>query len=175
MINSRAKIIIEKPANALTCCRFIASILLLFVPVFSLNFYILYLFCGFSDVLDGTIARKTNSASSFGSKLDTAADFLFMIISLIRILPAINIPTFIWIWIAVIFVIKLSNVLHGLVNDKMLISEHTIMNKITGFLIFSFPFTIPFIEITYSSVFICVVATLSAIDERNIIRMKRHV
>ena len=54
-------------ANVLTGCRIFGSILLLFFPAFSLDFYILYLLCGFSDMVDGTIARKTNSTSKFGS------------------------------------------------------------------------------------------------------------
>ena len=54
-------------ANILTGCRMIGSILLLFFPAFSLDFYITYLLCGFSDMIDGAIARKTNSTSKFGS------------------------------------------------------------------------------------------------------------
>ena len=63
-------------ANVLTACRILGSILLLFFPVFSVAFYIIYIFCGVSDMIDGTIARKTNSISKFGSKLDTIADLV---------------------------------------------------------------------------------------------------
>lgn len=45
-------------ANILTGCRILGSILLLFFPAFFVAFYIIYLFCGFSDMIDGTIARK---------------------------------------------------------------------------------------------------------------------
>ena len=69
---------IKHIANILTGCRILGSILLLFFPVFSLAFYIIYLLCGFSDMIDGTIARKTNSASEFGAKLDTVADLVFV-------------------------------------------------------------------------------------------------
>lgn len=64
-------------ANILTSCRILGSILLLFFPTFSVEFYIIYIFCGFSDMTDGTIARKTNSVSRFGSRLDTVADLFF--------------------------------------------------------------------------------------------------
>ena len=74
-------------ANILTSCRILGSVLLLFIPAFSLGFYIIYFFCGLSDMLDGTIARKTNTVSSFGSKLDTAADFVFMTICALKLLP----------------------------------------------------------------------------------------
>lgn len=48
----------------------------------STPFYILYMICGLSDVLDGIIARKTNTASSFGARLDTIADFIFVTVLL---------------------------------------------------------------------------------------------
>ena len=51
-------------ANILTGYRILGSILLLFFPAFSTEFYITYLLCGFSDMIDGTIARKTNTASN---------------------------------------------------------------------------------------------------------------
>ena len=85
-------------ANILTGCRILGSILLLFFQVFTLEFYITYLLCGFSDMIDGTIARKTNSISKFGDKFDTVADLVLVIISLIKLLPIIHIPFWLWIW-----------------------------------------------------------------------------
>ncbi len=52
-------------ANIITSCRIVCSILMLFFPGFSVQWYILYLLCGFSDMIDGTVARKTNSDSEF--------------------------------------------------------------------------------------------------------------
>lgn len=46
-------------ASIITVCRILGSIGLLFCPVFSASFYGLYLFCGLTDMVDGTIARKT--------------------------------------------------------------------------------------------------------------------
>ena len=85
-------------ANILTGCRIFGSILLLFFPAFSLDFYITYLLCGLSDMIDGTIARKTNSTSELGAKMDTVADFVFITASLVKILQKINIPQWLWIW-----------------------------------------------------------------------------
>ena len=73
-------------ANILTGSRILGSILLLFFPAFSLGFYITYILCGFSDMIDGTIARKTNGISKFGSQLDTIADFVFVLVSLYKLL-----------------------------------------------------------------------------------------
>ena len=89
---------IKNVANILTSFRIVGSVLLLFFPVFSEAFYSIYLLCGFSDMIDGTIARKTNSVSEFGSKLDTVADIVFVAVSLIKLLPTIHIPEWLWIW-----------------------------------------------------------------------------
>ena len=79
-------------ANIITFCRIIGSILLLLFPTFSVGFYIVYSLCGFSDMIDGAIARKTRAVSSFGSKLDTVADAVFMAVCAVKLLPIINIP-----------------------------------------------------------------------------------
>ena len=134
-------------ANILTGSRILGSILLLFFPAFSLGFYITYILCGFSDMIDGTIARKTNSISKFGSQLDTIADFVFVLVSLFKLLPAIHIPGWLWIWGGVIAVIKISNIIWGYVSKKQFISMHTIMNKLTGLLLFLLPLTMSFMEL----------------------------
>ena len=152
-------------ANILTGSRIFGSILLLFFPAFSMAFYIIYLFCGFSDMVDGTIARKTNSTSKLGSQLDTVADLIFVVVSLFKLLPAIDIPQWLWIWGGVIAVIKISNIIWGYVSNKQFISLHTIMNKITGLLLFLFPLILSFSELKFTAIVVCAIATFSAIQE----------
>ena len=152
-------------ANILTSCRILGSILLLFFPVFSSSFYITYLLCGFSDMIDGTIARKTNSVSDFGSKIDTAADLVFVAVSCIKLLPTIHIPWWLWIWGGIIAIIKIGNIIWGYISKKQFISLHTIMNKATGLLLFLFPLIISFIDLKYIAIFVCSIAIFSAIQE----------
>ena len=152
-------------ANILTCSRILGSILLLFYSVFSFDFYITYLLCGFSDMVDGTIARKTNSASKLGCQLDTIADLIFVAVSLFKFLPAIHIPRWLWIWGSIIAVIKISNIVWGYVSKKQFLSLHTTMNKVTGLLLFLFPLTVSFLELNYTAIAVCSIATLSAIQE----------
>ena len=160
-------------ANILTSCRILGSVLLLFFPAFSAAFYIIYLFCGFSDMIDGTIARKTNSISSFGSKLDTVADLIFAMVSLVKLLPVLHIPVWIWIWGGMIALIKISNIILGYVSQNQFISLHTIMNKATGMLLFLLPLTISFVELKYTAIVVCSIATLSAIQEGVYVISKR--
>lgn len=152
-------------ANIMTGCRILLSIILLFCPIFSVGFYGIYLLCGFTDMVDGTIARKTNSVSEFGARLDTTSDFIFFAVALIKLLPVIHIPKWIWVWIVIITIIKIFNVILGFIYKKKLISLHTVMNKITGLLLFLIPPALQFIEIKYSFAVVCIIATIAAIQE----------
>lgn len=160
----------KQMANIITACRVVGSILLLFFPLFSSGFYVTYLLCGFSDMIDGTVARKTNSNSRSGAKFDSIADFVFMIIVCYKCLPVIQIPLWLWIWIILIAIVKLSNIIWGLIRRKSLLSIHSKLNKITGFVLFLLPLTIPFIAITYSLSASCLLATFAAIQECHYIR-----
>lgn len=162
-------------ANIVTSCRMIFSIIMLFLPVFSTWFYVMYLLCGLTDMVDGTIARKTNSTSTFGAKLDTIADFIFVLAAMVKLLPEMKLPGWVWIWILIISGIKILNVIVGFVCRKRLIAEHTIMNKITGLLLFLLPLTLVFIELEYSAGVVCTMATFSAVQEGYYIRIGREI
>ncbi len=152
-------------ANIITSLRITGSVALLFIPVFSFGFYAIYLFCGFSDMIDGTIARKTNTVSEFGSKLDTVADFVFVVVCLIKLLPLLHIPTWLWIWIVVIAIIKATGIVLGFVLRRKLVALHTVLNKVTGVLLFLLPLTLAFIEPAYSCTVVCAIATVAAVQE----------
>ena len=152
-------------ANIITSCRILCSILMLFFHMASIPFYVLYLLGGLSDVLDGIIARKTNTASAFGARLDTIADVIFVVILLIKIGSEMDVPIWLWIWIVAIAGIKIVNIIGGFVRTKRFIVEHTLLNKITGVLLFLLPFTLFWVDLMYSAMVVCVVATFSAIQE----------
>ena len=97
-------------ANTITFFRMAAGIALLFCPVFSPVFYVLYIAAGISDIADGFVARKTNTAGGFGAKLDTAADFVFIAVCLIKLLPILNIPAWLYVWTGIIALIKAVNI-----------------------------------------------------------------
>ena len=161
-------------ANIITLCRILGSIVLLFCPVFSACFYGLYLFCGLTDMVDGTIARKTGTASSFGAKLDTVADFLFVIASFAKLVPVIRIPVWIWVWATVIAVVKLVNLVWGFTQMKQMPSLHTIANKATGLCLFLLPLTTSFADLRYTAPAVCVLATIAAIQEGYCIAAGHH-
>ncbi len=161
-------------ANLITCFRILASTALLFCQPLSPTFYVLYIAAGISDMIDGPVARRTNAATAFGEKLDTAADFLFMAVCLYKLLPVLDVPVWLWVWIAVIALIKVVNVVSGFAVQKRFVTLHTTMNKAAGALLFLLPLTFPYIELKYTSVVVCAVATFAAVQEGHIIRMGRR-
>ena len=152
-------------ANIITGSRIALSLPLLFIPLSSAWFYVFYIFCGLTDMIDGTIARKTETVSSFGSKLDTASDLVFMAVCAVKLLPKINICIWLWIWIAVIAIVKVTNIVIGFIRRKKLVALHTVLNKTTGLLLFFLPLTLQFVVPTYSLAVVCTVATIAALQE----------
>ena len=157
-------------ANAVTIFRMAASIVLLFCPAFSPAFYMFYIAAGVSDMLDGYVARKTNTDSRFGAKLDTIADYVFVIVCLIKLLPVIRIQIWLYVWIGIIAVIKVVNIISGFALQKTLMAVHSAMNKTTGVLLFLLPLTVPVLLMKYFAIFVCAAATFAAIQEGHLIR-----
>ena len=159
-------------ANIITIIRILCSIAILFCPVFSMAFYSLYIAAGLSDMIDGWVARRTNTTSAFGSKLDTIADIIFVIACLFKFIPAMDIPIWLYVWIGVIALIKIINIISGYVVQKQFIAVHSVMDKITGTLLFILPLTISFVDLKYSAIVVCIIATFAAIQEGHFIRTK---
>ncbi len=157
-------------ANSITGIRIACSMALLFCPVFSPAFFALYIIAGVSDMIDGTIARKTGTVSKFGSKLDTVADLVLVVICLIKLIPVIHIPSWLMIWIVVIAVIKAANLISGYVVRKEIVALHTVMNKVTGLFLFLLPLTLSFIDLKYSGAVAGALASFAAIQEGHLIR-----
>ena len=162
-------------ANIITGSRIVFSLPLIFLPLSSAWFYVFYLLCGLSDMVDGTVARRTNSASEFGARLDTVSDFVFITVALIEFVPHLHIPVWLWIWVALIALIKILNIALVFIAKKKLISIHSELNKITGFALFLLPLSLAFIEPTYSILAICVLATVAVAQEIYLVAKGRDV
>ena len=159
-------------ANIITIVRILCSIAILFCPVFSVAFYSLYIAAGLSDMIDGWVARRTNTVSEFGAKLDTVADFVFVVVCLVKLLPVMDVPVWLYVWIGIIAVIKVINIVSGYVVQKRFVAVHSVMNKVTGVLLFVLPLTLSFIDLKYSATVVCIIATFAAVQEGHFIRTK---
>ena len=151
--------------NCISVSRIIFSLALIYIKPLSVAFYAIYIICGFSDIVDGYIARKTGTASRIGAKLDSVADMVMVAVLLFVLYPILNPTTTIVIWIISVAIIRLTSMVVALKKYKTFASIHTYGNKITGIVLFIFPIWIPFIHTIVLMYIICVLTSLSAIEE----------
>ncbi|KAA1182064.1 phosphatidylglycerophosphate synthase [Paenibacillus sp. B2(2019)] len=151
--------------NGITFGRIILAMLLLVLKPLSLAFLVIYILCGVTDLIDGPIARMTNTTSSLGAKLDSAADTILIAVSLFTLYPLLGLTLEIMIWIFMIAVIRLTSIGVALRRFKTYASIHTYGNKLTGLLLFITPLWLLHIDHTIWNVFVCIIATISAVEE----------
>ena len=161
-------------ANYISVSRIIMSIIFFITETFSIAFYIIYIYCGISDMLDGFIARKSKNESKIGARLDSISDIIFVIIAMIKILPFLNLTNGIIIWTAFIVFIKIVNVTYSYIYYKQIVLPHTTANKITGFILFIAPFIIINTNSVIFEIIICSIATFAAAQEGRYIRTKKY-
>ena len=152
-------------ANIVTVSRIIFSLLLFVFKSDSYSFAVLYLLCGITDMLDGFIARKLHSESEKGARLDSVADLIFAVVYAVSILPLLSVPFWVWIWTAIIAVIKIAGIIIAGRKAKKLLIEHSFGNKLTGLLLFLLPLSVYVADVKYTAAVVCAVATVIAIGE----------
>lgn len=152
-------------ANIITLSRAFAAIALLFLPVGGPWFWVLYAWCGVSDMLDGPLARKAGTASQAGARLDSLADLVFAVVCLIKILPALHLELWLFIWIILVAVFKIGSYIINLGKRGDFESAHSLWNKMAGFIIFV---SIPLVIAMGQGLYVmpaCVIATIAAIQD----------
>ena len=118
--------------NILSALRLLGAASLLLCDPTGAAFWVIYVLCGVSDMVDGYLARRLHAESKTGAVLDSVADICFVACCAIRLLPVLQIPTWLWIWAGLIVIIKMSNQISALVVHKHLCFPHTKANKLTG-------------------------------------------
>ncbi|MBW9148145.1 CDP-alcohol phosphatidyltransferase family protein [Clostridium sp. CM028] len=156
-------------ANYISIARIFFSITLLVAKPLSIVFFAIYLVCGISDVFDGYIARKTDTASKLGEKLDSVADLIMVVILTIVLYPIINSiinPTVqIIVWVVIIGIVRVVSMIVVFVKYKTFGILHTYGNKITGLVLFAFPLSLAFSQSDVLMYIICMVASAAAFEE----------
>lgn len=95
-------------------------------------------------------------------------------VCLIKLLPVLHIPAWLYAWIGIIALIKVVNIISGLAVQKKLVAVHSVMNKATGVLLFLLSLTIPTVPLRDSAIVTCAAATFAAIQEGHFIRTGRE-
>ena len=152
-------------ANVITISRvFLAIILLIFFREISVSFIIIYTVAEFTDMIDGTIARKTNSCSQAGAMFDSIADFLLNA-SLIKIVFTMKIMTKkLTVWLIFALGIGAISPIINLIKHKKIYFIHSIPCKIVGGLLLIVPFAIHFDFIIPYLYFMLTLITIAMIE-----------
>ena len=87
-------------------------------------------------MLDGFLARRWGVESKFGARLDSLADFVFVLAVGYKLFPWLKLPTTLWMMIGLIALVKIVNAISSYVIKHRIEFLHTKANKLTGFLLF---------------------------------------
>ena len=160
---------IKNLQNKITIIRIIFSIFIVLTKPFTLLFWILYIVCGISDILDGFVARSMKQESEFGAKLDSIADIIFISSVTIVLIPIIKIPYWIWICVVIVIFIRILSYLVGFKKFCTFTSLHTYANKLTGLLLFFIPVFYEMFNFDITVIILSISSILSSVEELIII------
>ena len=158
--------------NILSASRIALCLPLLMVDAMTLTFWGLYLIAGLTDMLDGFLARRWGVESKFGARLDSLADFVFVLAVGYKLFPWLKLPATLWMMIGLIALVKVSNAISAFVVKHRIKFLHTKANKLTGFLLFIGMMTIGQSYFIPAAWMIACIALFAAIQEGHLIRSK---
>ena len=153
--------------NILSASRIALCLPLLLADAMTVSFWVLYVIAGTTDMLDGFLARRWGVESKFGARLDSLADFVFVLAVGYKLFPWLKLPTALWMMIGVIALVKMVNAISSYVINHKIAFLHTKANKLTGFLLFIGMMTIGqsyFVPVAWV---IACIALFAAIQECN--------
>ena len=153
--------------NYITVMRMVGTVALLFTKPLSALFYIVYAITGITDVLDGFIARKFKLTSEIGAKLDSVADLIFYAVMFVMIMPYLweILPIAMWCCVALVLLFRLSAYVTAAIRFKRFAATHSLLNKVTGALVFIIPFIILlpfFVPVCWV---ICIISCIGSLSE----------
>jgi len=157
--------------NILSVSRIILAGVLLLVKPLSVHFFIIYIVCGVSDIVDGIIARRFKVSSALGSRLDSIGDVVLTLIVLYIILPIIQLPAWLLVWILLIIVLRFVSVGIAIYRYHKPSLLHTILNRLVALALFLFPFSLLFLNTLTIPIILSIVASVAAIEEVLIMAM----
>ena len=122
--------------DLLSALRIALCLPLLLVDAMTVPFWVIYVIAGTTDMLDGFLARRWGLESKFGARLDSLADFVFVLAAGYKLFPCLKLPAVLWIMTGLIALVKASNAISSYVVKHKIEFLHTKANRFTGFLLF---------------------------------------
>ncbi len=153
--------------NLITALRILGSVVLLFLNAFTAEYFVVYSICGISDVADGTVARAMNATGDLGAKLDSIADLLFYSVAIIKIFPFLmdNLSAFVWVFAAVVLLIRLASYIVAGIKYKRFASLHTLGNKLTGASVFLITYFLKALNPDIVCTIVCIIGGFASAEE----------
>ena len=158
--------------NILSASRIALCLPLLLADAMTVPFWVLYVIAGTTDMLDGFLARRWGVEGKFGARLDSLADFVFVLAVGYKLFPWLKLPATLWVMIGLIALVKAINAVSAYLVRQRIEFLHTKANKLTGFLLFIGMMTIGqsyFVPVAWV---IAYIALIAAIQEGHIIRSR---
>jgi len=125
-------------ADCMTLSRVALGIALLLCKPFSVTFYGVYIAAGVTDMLDGTVARRTGTAGKQGALFDSLADAALALACFAALLPHLCLPLWLWLWACGLAALRIGFTVCELKKYKTVF--HTLWDKAAGVALFLFPF-----------------------------------
>ena len=151
--------------NILSLSRIVAaSFLFTFNDFYDHTFLALYVFCAFTDFLDGNIARKYHCESKLGAALDSIGDGMTYLPLLKILIVQKLIPGWLVIWLMVDLALAFVGAFIALGRFKKFFIPHTYVGKLLGGVIFVLPVMVQFIPMNVWFIFIAVTATVNVAE-----------
>ena len=158
--------------NILSALRIVLCLPLLMADAMTVPFWVLYVIAGTTDMLDGFLARRWGVESKFGARLDSLADFVFVLAVGFKLFPWLKLPAILWMMIGLIATVKTVNAISSYVVKHKIEFLHTKANKMTGFLLFVGLMTIGQSYFLLVAWVVACIALFAAIQEGHFIRSK---
>ena len=169
---SRPQKSMKRIPDLLSMSRIVLCLPLLMVDAMTVPFWVLYVIAGLTDILDGFLARRWGVESKFGARLDSLADFVFVLAVGYKLFPWLKLSDELWMMIGLIALVIIVNAISSIVVNRRIVFLHTKANKLTGFLLFIGMMIVGqsyFIPVAWV---IACIALFAAIQEGHIIRSK---
>lgn len=146
--------------NVLSVSRIFLAISLFFIPVMSVPFQVIYVLTFVTDMLDGNIARLTNTTTELGASLDSFADIFFLAAFLFLVFPWME-PSMVLVIMAIVIVVaKLVSFLWVKIATGTVHTFHNIISKVGFFGLMILPFV--FMHVGESALWVEMVVMLAA-------------
>lgn len=153
-------------ANIISLSRIILALSLFFFLYNKVAYIIIFSIASFSDFIDGTIAKKTNSLSELGANLDDIGDITLAAVAITSLAIWLKAQALKFLpFLIVLLVLKIANGILTKIKYGKAAILHTFLAKITFTLVFITPVVYLLTQNTVLIYISFIVAIITAVEE----------